>query len=287
MGVSEWWLYDLLVIAISVLCIWNGAKDGLTKALISLIISVVSCFAAWSIAEPAANGIYDKFIQETCREEIEDKLCRADITDNIRDELAKKGIYLPFDNEQIADMLDNAASDSSGLKKAAAMLGLNIDDLDKMLGQAIDKALEGHDEIVPSWAADAIKQNGGIGIESASKAASSVLRNDYKSLAEQIERSYIRPPVISFLKMIVFVVLVAVLSGILRAVLLAVPKRQAGIIDSSLGAAFGTLRAGVSIFLIVLLVGAISSMQGGEYKFYSRETIDKTYLFRIFYDMWI
>lgn len=61
MDVSQWWLYDLVVLAIAILCIWNGVSGGALKSGSSLIIGIVSCIAGVFLSGPVSGMVYDAF----------------------------------------------------------------------------------------------------------------------------------------------------------------------------------------------------------------------------------
>lgn len=287
MGVSQWWLYDLVVIAVAVLCIWNGLSGGLLKSCGSLVVGVVSCIVAGWLSGSISEVVYDSFLKQSVQSTISEKLSEVDVTDNIRSELENNGIYLSLDDEQIADIIDGVRSEDSAMQQAAAMFGINTDEIDEKLEEAVNYAIETHGDIIPDWAEKTVSNgNGKIKIDSAADAAVAILRDDYTRASAEIENAYVRPAVISLLRTIVFICLAALLSSILRTVLLVLPSKKNSTMGTVVGAAFGAAKAALYLYLLVLLVRCISSMQSGDYPFYSDKTINQTYLFRIFYDMW-
>lgn len=287
MGEAQWWLYDLVVISIAVLCVWNGLNGGALRSCGSLVVGIVSCLAASLLAGPVTDLAYDAFFKETCRSVITEQISENDITDNIRTELEENGIYLPYEDEQIADMLDGLDRDDPALQKAAAMYGIDLSELEGEIADAVDYAIETHDNIIPKWAADAVKKDdGSINIDAAADTAAAILRNDYGKASEGIEKNYVKPAVTGILRVIAFTVIASVLTSVLRAAVLVLPRRKNSLTGSLIGSALGAAKAGIYIYLIVLLVSCISSMQGGDYPFYSNRTINQTCIFRIFYEMW-
>lgn len=287
MGVSQWWLYDLVVAAIAILCIWNGVSSGALKSCSNLIIGIVSCILGVFLSGPVSEMVYDAFLKDTMQSTITKELSNTDIAGNIRSELEDNGIYIPYDNNQIADMLDGISDDDQYMYQAASMIGIDIDDLKEQIEESIGYAIESNDNIIPEWVSNSVKGSGGkVNIGAAADTASAILRNDYTSASKNIERNYIEPVVTGVLKSVVFVLIVIIFSAILRTVLIVLPNRKGSIAGKFIGAALGAAKAAIYLYLIVLLVSSISSMQNGMYPFYSKETINQTYLFRIFYDMW-
>ncbi|MGN0631013.1 MAG: hypothetical protein ACI4JN_06760 [Ruminococcus sp.] len=287
MGEAQWWLYDLVVISIAVLCIWNGMNGGAFRSCGSLVIGIVSCLAASVFSGPVSELAYNAFFKESCQSVISHQLSKNDITGNIRAELENNGIYLPYDNEQIADILDGFSTDDPAVQQAAAMYGLSPSELEREIAGAIDYAIETHDEIIPDWASDAVKKaDGSIDVDTAADTAASILRSDYNQASEQIEKNYIKPAITGILKVIAFTVIASVLATVLRTAVLVLPRKKDSYTGMVIGGILGAAKAGIYLYIIVLLVECISSMQSGDYPFYSQRTINQTYLFRIFYEMW-
>lgn len=287
MDVSQWWLYDLVVLAIAILCIWNGVSGGALKSGSSLIIGIVSCIAGVFLSGPVSGMVYDAFLKDTMQSTITKELSNTDITGNIRSELESNGIYLPYDDSQIADMLDGISSDDQYMQQAANMIGIDIDDLKEQIEESIGYAIETNDNIIPQWVSDSVKgSDGKVSISAAAGTASAILRDDYAGASQKIEENYVKPVITGVLKTVIFVLITAIFSAILRTVLIVLPNRKGSIAGKFIGAAFGAAKAAIYLYLMVLLVSSISSMQNGMYPFYSKGTINQTYLFRIFYDMW-
>lgn len=287
MGVSQWWMYDLVVAAIAILCIWNGVSGGILKSCSSLIIGIVSCALGVFLSGPISEMVYDSFLQDTMQSTITKELGSADIAGNIRSELEDNGIYIPYDNDQIADMLDGISDNDQYIDQAANMIGIDADDLKEQIEESIGYAIESNDNIIPEWVSKSVKGGGSkVNIGAAANTASAILRNDYTNASENIEKNYLKPVITGLLRSVIFVLIVMIFSAILRTVLIVLPNKKGSIAGKFIGAAFGAAKAAIYLYLMVLLVSCISSMQNDMYPFYSKGTIDQTYLFRIFYDMW-
>lgn len=114
------------------------------------------------------------------------ELSNTDITGNIRSELESNGIYLPYDDSQIADMLDGISSDDQYMQQAANMIGIDIDDLKEQIEESIGYAIETNDNIIPQWVSDSVKgSDGKISISAAAGTASAILRDDYAGASQK------------------------------------------------------------------------------------------------------
>ncbi len=281
-----WILYDLVIVSIAVLCIWNGATEGLYKALSGIVVTAVSIAAAFLLSGPAASAVYDVFLRDTCQSFVEEKLEEADVAANVRGYLEQKGVCLPYSNEEMAEFIEEVQSNGSISEQAAALVGIDAATLEKNIGKALDYAVESHSEVIPQWAADSLKsREGGIDLDNAAETAAALLKNDASEAAQGIQEGYIKPAVMPLLKGVMFTLLSILLPIVLRMVLKMFPEGKSSLTGTALGGAVGALKACIYIFLAVQLTACISAAENGSYPLYSRETINQTYIFRIFYDM--
>lgn len=286
MGGSQWWLYDLVVIAIGVLCIWNGASGGAQKALGGFIVSAASLIVAVLLSTPVSEAVYAGFFQDTCQELVEEKLDDADIAGNMRGALEAQGIYLPYENDELADMVEEFSSNDEAIEQAATMLGIDADELESELGEALQAAATEHGDMLPEWAAKAVKDDEPKNtLKTVADTTASLLRNDNSAAAEGIESAYVKPAVLPFLKILSFAVISFLLSMLLRLFTAAIPGGNNGAAGTLIGAAIGSVKMCVYLCLMILLVKSIVSMDDGSYPFFSNDTVDRTIIFGKLYDI--
>lgn len=290
MSESQWWLYDLVVLAVAVLCIWNGISGGIVRAVGGVVMSIISCLLASLIASPVAEMAYDAFFQERCQNMICEKLAQMDVTENIRDYLGQKGIYLPYSDAELAQMFDEIRVDDAQADQAAALLGMDADQLREQLMSAVTDAVNAQEGLIPDWAEKTITEadlNVSGVLNTAADAAAALFSNDYRAAAVNLEKTYIRPAAISLLSVLVFAVSAFFISLLLRMFLIVLPERSPSLGNQLMGGLLGLVKTGIYLYLIVLLVSCIVSMQDGAYSFFYEETINRTYIFRLLYDAFV
>ena len=104
---QTWWLYDLTVIAIAVLCIWGGWKRGLLRTVAGLLGYVSAGLLAGLLAQPAAAYVYDRWVEPACTQVVEQQLAKYQMSDSLRGLLSNYGIQLD------TGLLEQVASDSN------------------------------------------------------------------------------------------------------------------------------------------------------------------------------
>lgn len=242
-----WWYYDLVVMAILIVCIWNGARKGAGRSMLQLAAMLISAILAFVVSQPLAEFCYTNFVEaavvSTLENTLDDTASLADtgIVDMVQEELASYGIYAS-DTE-----IEEAIADPDAV---AAQYGLDADWLNGQIQAAISGAET--EDTVPDWLTDGIA------------AAKSLL--------------------INALRVISFVVCFSVMMAILQIVIFCLPNRQIGFgIDALLGAVIGLLKACVLLCLMVLLTKAVVTVTQGENVFFTENTIEQTYFFRQLY----
>ena len=285
MSEAQWWLYDLVVLAVAVLCIWNGVSGGIFRAVGGLAGTVVSCLAAALIAAPVSEMVYDAFFQTRCQSLIVSNLEQIDMTEDVRNSLGQYGVYLPVSDEEIAQMIQSINEEDGLLDQTAALLGLDAEQLRSRLGEAVIDAVETQPGLLPEWAEETLSQSDkSTALDVAADIAAALFSNDYYEAAAGLEQTYLRPAILPVLKVLVFALSAFVISLLLRAVLLVLPSGRNNLLNQLLGGALGLVKTGIYLYLIVLMVSCIASMQNGAYPFFSEGTIERTWIFRILYD---
>ena len=288
MGESQWWLYDLVVLSIAVLCIWNGVSGGIYRAVAGLAASIASCLLASILAAPAAEMAYDVFLQDRCQSIIAENLEQFDVTEDVRSYLNRNGVNLPYSDEEIAQMIRDAGEDDALANQAAGMLGMDAQQLKEQLGAAIQSAVGAHEGLLPEWAEKTITEaKSDTILDAASDTAAALFSNDYREAAAGLEESYVKPAVTSVLTVFAFAVSAFLIALLLRVILLVLPDGRNSVINKLLGGALGLVKTGIYLYLIVLLVSGIVSMQNGAYPFFSEGTINRTCIFRLLYDAFV
>ena len=98
-----WWYYDLVVIAVLVLCIWNRMRKGLSRSLMQLAATILSAVIAFAISQPLSEFCYTEFLEEPMVSALEQKLNTVDVAGVVQEKLTENGI--PVSEEQVQTIL--------------------------------------------------------------------------------------------------------------------------------------------------------------------------------------
>ena len=109
---QTWWLYDLTVLAVLILCIWGGWRRGLISSVAGLLGYAAAALLAGVLAQPAAEYVYDRWLAEPCAAILEQKMEQYHLADDLQQTLGNYGIQLDDAAlQQIADNPDNASEE--------------------------------------------------------------------------------------------------------------------------------------------------------------------------------
>ena len=63
---QTFWLYDLTVLAILILCVWGGWKRGLLRTIIGLAGYGLAALLSGFLAQPVSQWAYEKWVEQPC-----------------------------------------------------------------------------------------------------------------------------------------------------------------------------------------------------------------------------
>lgn len=266
-----WWYYDLVVIAVLVLCVWNGMRKGVSRSLMQLAATVLSAVIAFAISQPLAEFCYTELLEKPVVSALEQKLNTIDVAGLVQEKLTENGI--PVSEEQVQMIL----ADPDGV---AAQYGIDAAWLHEQMDAAAVYVEEVTDGVLPEWLVKAAASDGELQLDT----AKAVLSGNPRQAAETLVLQYGKPIFCMILRIILFALCFLLLLLLLQAILVCLPMRQMGVsVDMSLGAVAGILKACLLLWLMVLLTRAMVSVTQGTDAFFTEESIQKTYLFRLLY----
>lgn len=287
---SSWWLYDLTVAAIVILCVWGGWRKGFFRTLSSLAGYGAAVLLAAVLARPTAEYVYDKWLMQRCCQLLEQKLDACHLDDQIESALSVMGVTLdPATLQQIADHPEDASH--AFYTTISQKTGLPVAAVETALSQTVDTEMLQHETGLPVWMVQAIVPDDMTAKELQNRTvqtAALLLAGDTHTASSTLLRQYLRPALLIPLKAISFSVLFFGISIVLQLLLKwlgCLRKTEAGNLwDQSAGAAVGGLTAIVLLIIMIKLTGWLVSAGGGQQAFFRDSVIEKTMWFHYLYD---
>ena len=136
------WYYDLVVLAILALCVWNGMRKGVSRSLLQTAATILSAVVALWVSQPLAELCYTEFLEKPVVSAVEGQLNTVDVTGLVQTALSDNGI--PVSREQVQSML----ADPEG---TAAQYGFDSGWVNQQIDAAADSVEELTNGVLPSW----------------------------------------------------------------------------------------------------------------------------------------
>lgn len=284
-----WWYYDAVIIALFVLCIWNGARKGVLNSLLGLGICVISLLISYFVSVPVSEYIYNQFFQERIQEYISSRPEINNFTNELHNKLESYG-YDKFISSDVIDAVESGEIDSSSVYDIVQQqTGIDSDSVRSGVEEAITLAFEQSNLALPEWISESLTESTKNISDNMLKTATAVLSNDTTQLAINLESTYIQPAVCIILRIFSFGLLFLLISCLLRCIIklllsFGVDKTYS-IIDIFVGGLIGAGKAMIYIWLVIKLVQFIVNQDSGLYPFFSDNIINKTVLFKALYQL--
>ena len=283
---QTWWLYDLTVLAILILCIWGGWRRGILHTAISFVSYLLAMLLANAAAEPIAETIYDRFLSSVCTQWLEEELESNSFAQTIQSTLAAYGIQL--DDSQLQQLAENPDSATEQLCAAA---GISEDVLEQYILPSLDSAAALSYIGLPEWMTNALLAEDETTSTQANQLISTaavLLSEDTVGAAESLTETYIKPVVVSFLKILVFFLTFLLISAAMQVIIKLLSRASRGSFISFnqiLGAIFGCCQALLFLILMKTLTAWLVESGSGQLAFFNETVIEKTILFQILYSL--
>lgn len=285
---QTWWLYDLTVLAILILCVWSGWQRGLLRSIAGLLGYGAAALLAGILAQPAAEYVYDRWLAEPCAAVLEQKLEEYHLADTVQQMLSSYGVQL--DNavlQQIAAQPDQAAD---ALYSAVSQeTGIPTDWLKQGLSQSIDSAAQQMFTGLPEWMTDALLPSNDTAQQQnrAIQSVALVLSSNTEDAAEKLTALYLRPVMVPLIKTFTFSVLFLLISALLQVIIKCISslrRTETGRLgDQTIGAAVGCVQAVLLLVMMGKLTGWIVEHGAGQLAFFNEAVIGKSVLFQSIY----
>ena len=293
MGEQFAWFFDVIIIGILLICMYNGSKRGFIKSIVSILSLVIACVGAYAISKAVSPPIYDALLQEKIETIFVENIDNINIKSAIKSAIKKQNIDIEISDEQL-DSIINSGGD----------LALNLQNFVKDTGTQLSSSqlkekTEGvfSTETVLNSIKGKIPENVYKEIQNFIDKSKTSLTQTITALnnpnreegATQLE-VIIRPLAISVVQIILFFVFFAILMAILQIVAGIVTKTISfvpfvGTLNSFLGLVLGLLQGAIIILLITFVLKGIIALTDNELIMFNTATIDKTYILDKLYNL--
>lgn len=286
------WFYDACVIGIIIIAVYLGAKKGLMKSVVMVVLVVVSFVASWFLAEAAGPFVYDKFIKDKITnafmESAENKdpagiVSSAISSGNYGVDMTPDDVNViiesqpDFFTELASTMRENGSPESEEDIKNGVESSVTPVILDTLLNDVVSS------EYIRSALDTVGETTGKVG-----EVVSAFISGSREEVADIAEKNLIAPVVVWLIKALVFVLLMLIFRLIINPVANAFESVNkipiVGPVNVLFGGLLGAVEGLVFIYVLSIVIKAAINITGNSLIFMNNETINMSKLFSKFYN---
>ncbi|MBE6860434.1 MAG: CvpA family protein [Ruminococcus sp.] len=297
MGTEFWWIYDIAIIAIVVIIMFLSAKKGSSKKVMIVIGCMLSLVLAGTMNKSVSGFVYKNAFERSTPKSVNKAFEDFDVVE----EYEKIINELDYNVKLNYGKLEKIITTEDNLHKKLYSYVCNINgivvDTEENFTEAINTGFANmiYEKLSLQLPTYALKEVNKIADDSESvKELSRMLYVEPdeplpKEIGTHIGDEYIKPTILSIIKLAAFVILYVLIMILSRFIAMyinntgAIPMMGRG--ESVGGAVFGFIHALVDIAVITYAVKFFVIIGEGEMLVFNEATIDKTYIFKYIYDL--
>lgn len=285
---QTFWLYDLTVIAIVILCVSAGWQGGTLFALLKVIGYLFASALANVVAEPISEWVYDTFLEDTCSSWIAENLEDSTLGDTLEQSLSTYGITLDD------AMLEELAESDSPTEQLYADFGISSDLLEDTVLPSLDTEAASAYTGLPDWMTEALLGDASsTSTEQADQliqTAALLLSTDSEETANTLTETYVKPVLLSFLNVFVFFVAFLLTSAAIQSIIKLLSFKTSGDgpvaqFNHAIGCILGCCQAVFFLYLMKTLTTWFVEVGSNQLAFFNETAIGKTILFEMLYTL--
>lgn len=294
MGENLAWFFDIAIIGILLVFIYNGGKKGFIKTVIVLIGYFAALFGGYIVSKSISPFIYEKTVQSSVEKAVLENIDKIDIKSQINSIIQQQNVGVSFSDEEIGNIINNGGDLATGFASYAKEKGSTLDTSqlqDKFKNVfAENTILSSLNGIVPEDILKNIQMFLSSGGDNINKIIVALNNPSQEQRAKDLTEVAIKPIIVLIIQIIVFIIafsilmiVVRMLSNIITKTLKIVPV--VGPINTFLGGVLGLLQGLIIIFIIMLIIKLIISITNNETMLFNNTTIEQTYIFKHIYNL--
>lgn len=296
MGTQFWWFYDVIALAVLLICIFISGKKGFIKGAFIAVACIISVSASSALSSGISQNLYKNTMRSSNIKKLEKNIKSDTFTVKYADYLESMGYVITVNNDKLKEVL---LSDGD-IDKALCNYVNNINARAVETDEAVltEKIREGYAVVMSDIISQSLNkfagETAGNKIRNDSSGIQEVIRlmNDSESrhkTAVYIDDNYTADAyrtifglaVFTVIYIAVFLLIVCSIDSFTRNSEIQIPSISSHIF----GGLMGIITGAVMIFAVAVIVRLWAVMGGNEMLFFNNEAVCKTYIFRYFYNL--
>ncbi|MBP3380067.1 MAG: hypothetical protein J6K77_04320 [Ruminococcus sp.] len=297
MGSQFWWFYDVLAVAIILVCAFIWGKKGAMKGVFAAVGGLLSVMLAFGISGAVSDGLRQIAVKSGDVRKLEQRLSPDTFSDEMAVYLENMGYSIRVDRKKLGEILDRTDVqydeaiakyvnnvNSSRLEEDSQVLVEKVHEgYAVVIGEIVGESLS---KFAAETAADEVRKNPGMMQE-----LIPLLRQEVSAkAADYIGENCTAPAYRTMFRLASFAVLLLVFWLALTAIIRSFAGNRdggsaAGALNHIIGAISGAV-AGAFVVLAAAAAVRLSAVLGSdEMLFFNNHVVEKSFVFRFFYGM--
>ncbi|MCD8005513.1 MAG: CvpA family protein [Oscillospiraceae bacterium] len=280
--------YDVCVVGIILIALYQGSKRGFLKSAVYAILIVAAFFVSWFGAEALSPLIYDNFIHETVIDTLTETASEKDPVTVVSEALTDGDYGTTVSDSEIGDLIAEASDFFNELADTLRENGSQ--DSKSTIASGVESSVTSEVEsfLFSDYIINALETLGAA-TGDMSEVVNVFLTGSAEETAATAEEEIVRPIIEFALKIVVFLVLLFILRLVINPVSnlfkFANKIPILGALNVLLGAVLGAVEGLVTVYGLALLLKLIVNVSGDSLIFLNTDTIELTYIFKYFYEL--
>lgn len=293
MGIQFWWFYDVIAVAITLICVFFSSRKGTMKAAITTVGYGLALALALGISSTTAEGLYKNTMRSSCINNINSTLKADTFVNKYASYLESQGYSLRINQERLANIFSGDKDiDEELLKYVNSVNGRRIAEDDVVL----DMIHEGYAVVIRDIAAQKLSKYAAETAAHEIRKDSSGMkelaplitdREDRLPAAKYIADHYTAPAFVTIFKLIGFVILFGAAAIMIYLILQQYMSKDDTKIDIGShisGGIIGIIKGGLFVTVAAAIIRIWAIMGSDEMLFFNNTVIDGSIIFKYFYN---
>lgn len=295
METQFWWFYDVIAVAVILVCVYLCGKKGIFKSAVAVVGCLAGLFLALPVSESVSESIYKTTIRENNINKLEKSFIDVEISLYLKNAVENMGYNVIVNTEKLDQILESEKELDKQLYNY----------LNNINGKVVDNELNFQNNLNECYSEVMEKLISADLSTYAVETACRKIRNgetDFGNLLKMLKTGEQRKEVVQIIvddytadayknviRLLVCVIIFTVIFviGLLTAMSLAGSRRE---VDESTGSHIAGGMCGILIgiafiFIIAVAVRLYSIMGNNKLLFFDNKSIDKTFIFRYAYSI--
>lgn len=294
MGSQFWWFYDVIVVAVALVCIFIGSRKGVMKGVFGFVSVIIAAVLAYVISGAVGDTVSSGLVCESNAKKISESIDESTFMTKYINYLENMGYSVSIDENKLGAALDKGEE----MEEAVVFYlnSVNGHSLDKK-EVLLEKMHEGYGIILSDIVSKSLNEFAAVKTKEIIAEKPEMMTELIPMLRDEeqlyqaslyISKNMAAPAYNIIGRLVSYLVIFAVIAlGLLLGINAFFSHKEVdaiGVVSHVAGGIFGLFTAAGIVFAIAVWVRVSAITGNNEMLFFNNDVVEKSYLFKYFYD---